>query len=180
MAPDRTCLLLSIRPPFADAIFAGRKRVELRRTRPRLRAGDLVLVYVTAPHQELRGVLRVVRVEEAEPAAFWPLVEAVAGVGKTDFDDYFAGARQAFGIHFDHVYPFREPVAAQTLHRGGWDGFQPPQGYRYLRPHEIGLLETLLEEGLWEHLPASPAPTTSARLASCEADEPWLLTLGNW
>ena len=33
-------LLLSIRPEFVEKIFAGEKRVELRRRRPRLQSGE--------------------------------------------------------------------------------------------------------------------------------------------
>ena len=165
MHPDRTCLLLSIRPPFADAIFAGSKRVELRRTRPKVRPGDLVLVYVTSPHQELRGVLRVVRVEEAEPAEFWPQVREDAGIGKEHFDAYFAGASNAFGIHFDAVHPFSQPVTAGELREGGWPHFQAPQSYRYLRTDEIELLGSLLDMELWDHLPST----------GCETGEPFTL-----
>lgn len=55
-------LLLSIKPEYADKILAGKKTVELRRVRTRLEAGDLVLVYVTSPQQNLVASLEVERV----------------------------------------------------------------------------------------------------------------------
>ena len=155
MPPDRTCLLLSIKPSFAEAIFAGHKRIELRRTRPKLQPGDLVLVYVTAPHKELRGLLRVVRVAEADPEVFWSEVSEVAGIGKDHFDEYFTGARSAFGIHFDEVHSFARPLGAEEVRQNGWPCFQPPQAYRYLRSSEIKSLEVLLEAGLWDHVTPS-------------------------
>lgn len=153
MGPARTCLLLSIKPAFAEAIFAGRKRVELRRTRPNVRPGDLVLVYVTVPCKELRGILRVACVAEAAPDLFWDQVQEQAGIEKEVFDEYFDGARNAFGIHFDEVHCFTKPVAAEELRREGWVDFQPPQSYRYLREHEIKFLERLLKLSLWNHPP---------------------------
>src|ERR1039457_2765572 len=43
----RTCALLSIRPPYAEAIFRGEKRFEFRRAIFR-KAVDVVVVYPTS------------------------------------------------------------------------------------------------------------------------------------
>jgi len=51
--------LISIRPRFAEMIFAGSKTVELRRVCPKVSAGDLALVYVSSPAMELRGSFEV-------------------------------------------------------------------------------------------------------------------------
>src|SRR5438552_3893096 len=45
MPGPKSALLLSIRPKHAEKIFDGIKTVELRRIRPRLQRGDLVLVF---------------------------------------------------------------------------------------------------------------------------------------
>src|ERR1700688_3065067 len=45
---ERTCALLSIRPPYAEAIFRGEKRFEFRRAIFR-KAVDVVVVYITSP-----------------------------------------------------------------------------------------------------------------------------------
>ena len=60
-----------------------------------------------------------------------------------------------YKVYFDAVHCFDRPVAAEELRREGWTDFQPPQNYRYLRAHEIKVLEGLLKVGLWEHLPKS-------------------------
>ena len=52
-------LLLSIHPEYAEKIFDGTKRVELRRVRPRLQNGDLVIVYVSSPVKAVCGAFRV-------------------------------------------------------------------------------------------------------------------------
>lgn len=52
-------LLISIRPVYANKIFDGSKTVELRRVRPRLETGSVVLVYVSNPVQALMGMFQV-------------------------------------------------------------------------------------------------------------------------
>ena len=44
-------LLISIKPEYAQKILDGEKTVELRKTRTRLKPGDIVLVYVSSPQQ---------------------------------------------------------------------------------------------------------------------------------
>lgn len=58
-------LLLSIRPVFAELIYSGKKRVELRRLRLSVSSGDLVLVYM--------GTLLVVG-SQSQPSMVWSRV----------------------------------------------------------------------------------------------------------
>lgn len=121
-------LLLSLKPRFADAIFLRTKRVELRRVRPRLSAGDLVLVYVTSPRCSLEGAFEVERVLEAKPAALWGHVAHNAGVTRAEFMQYFQGSSMAFGIVIRRVWRFA-PLSLSTLRKAK---IRPPQSYHYL------------------------------------------------
>ncbi len=53
---ENTVLLLSMQPEYAKKIFNGEKTVELRRVRPKLIAGDLVLVCASCPQKALLGL----------------------------------------------------------------------------------------------------------------------------
>jgi len=135
---DRT-LLLSLRPEFADKVFAGTKRVELRRIRPRVEIQGLVLVYVSTPVRAIVGAFRVREVIERSPAALWKEVREHAGVTRRQFDAYYLGAPKAYGIFLNSVKRFREPVELTHL-RELWPGFHPPQSYRYLDFYQARLV----------------------------------------
>jgi len=65
-----TALLLSIKPRYADSIFNGSKTVELRRVRPQIGAGGLVMVYVSSPRCSLEGAFEVAEVTARRPQCF--------------------------------------------------------------------------------------------------------------
>jgi predicted transcriptional regulator len=121
-----TDVLMSIRPVYADAIFAGTKTVELRRRRPSFSEGSQVLVYSSAPHRRLQGTFEVGGVLAEEPNALWRRVSKQAGIDKETFDAYFAGCSAAYAIEIKN--PKRiEPTRLSI---------RPPQSYLFLRPRE--------------------------------------------
>lgn len=135
-------LLLSIRPQYADKIFRGIKEVELRRTRPRLCGGDLVIVYASSPRKALIGAFEVQRVIQKPLEDLWKEVQEKAGISYQDFCSYYEGLSVGCGIFLNKACYFHEPVSLERL-RQEWDDFRPPQSYRYLKPNEIGLVEAI-------------------------------------
>lgn len=132
--PSRT-LLLSIRPGFADLIFAGEKSVELRRVRPKVESGDVVLVYVTSPIMALAGAFSVSQVFSGSPDTLWRKVGSHSGLSRFDYREYFDGCETAYGIGVEKSWRFSYPVALDEL-RQRLPGFLPPQSYWYL-PSEL-------------------------------------------
>lgn len=137
--PGRT-LLLSLRPEFADKVFAGIKKVELRRVRPSVEVEDWVLIYVSTPVRAIAGRFRVVEIVEDSPASLWKEVRNLAGISRRQFNDYYRGAPKAYGIFFSCVRRFRPPVELSQL-RKLWPAFHPPQCYRYLDSYEDMLIK---------------------------------------
>jgi predicted transcriptional regulator len=126
-------VLLSIKPRFAEALLAGQKTIELRRTRPAsLHRGALVVVYASSPVKAVLGTLRVERVVGGSPEALWPLVAAGAGVDRAEYEQYFAGASEAYAIFVCSPASVSDPCGLAEL-RQGWPSFHPPQAFRYLR-----------------------------------------------
>jgi len=123
-----SALLLSIKPRYADAIFARKKRVELRRVKPRVGPGDLVLVYVTSPRCTLEGAFEVERVFAEKPATLWKHVEQHAGVTHEEFRHYFEGRNMAYGIVIRRVWKLT-PVTLSAMRKAK---IRPPQSYHYL------------------------------------------------
>ncbi|WP_416671339.1 ASCH domain-containing protein [Egbenema bharatensis] len=137
-------LLLSIRPEYADKIFRGIKKVELRRTRPRLCGGDLVIVYASSPRKALIGVFEVQRVIQKPLEDLWEEVQEKAGISYQDFCSYYEGVSIGCGIFLSKACYFHEPVNLERL-RQEWDNFRPPQSYRYLTPNEVNIVETIAD-----------------------------------
>jgi len=125
---NSSALLLSIKPRYADAIFAREKRVELRRVKPRVGPGDLVLIYVSSPRCALEGAFEVERVLEAKPSALWGHVSERAGINRAEFDDYFGEREMAYAIVVRKVWRLT-PVTLSTMRRVK---VRPPQSYQYL------------------------------------------------
>jgi predicted transcriptional regulator len=116
-------VLMSIRPVYAEAIFAGTKTIELRRRRPSFPIGTRVVVYSTAPEQRLHGSFEVAGILEAQPEELWRTVHKRAGVDRSAFDIYFNGCDLAYGIEIAgprRITPTVLPI-------------RPPQSYQYLR-----------------------------------------------
>lgn len=138
-------LLLSIRPEYADQIFAGTKRVELRRVKPRVQAGDRAIVYQCAPTCALTGEFTVAGVVSDTPTEIWRRFRDVAGVSSQDFVSYFQGSPVAHAIEVRKPSVFAKPVSLSRL-RELLGSYSPPQSYHYLdsgRPRDCKILAQL-------------------------------------
>lgn len=133
--PDRA-LLMPIKPKYAEMLFEGVKSVELRRIRPRVDQGDIVLLYVSSPTKAVVGAFEVENVIERPVEDLWPLVEGAAGLSRTEFDVYFNGASRGVAIFLSRIVRFYRPVFLTEL-QAHWPGFRPPQSYQYLETPQL-------------------------------------------
>ena len=140
-------LLLSIRPEYAQKIINGTKTVELRRVRTRLKAGDLVLLYISSPEKALVGSFEVEQVIEFEnsPKAlkeFWNEVKNKAGIEQHKFYRYYQGASVGVGIYIKKLEIFPRRLELERL-RKQLPSLKPPQNYRYLKEDELEAVKNL-------------------------------------
>ncbi len=126
-------LLLSIKPQYVSMLFDGRKSTELRRVRPRVSSGDIVLIYETSPTMALVGYASVESVTTETPIKLWKNVGWRAGITKSEFDSYYKEAKYGYAINFSNIVCLRSPVALTRIKKL-IDGFHPPQSYRYICP----------------------------------------------
>jgi predicted transcriptional regulator len=138
----RKMLLMSIKPVYIQKIFEGEKTVELRRTRPKLSQGDLIVFYASSPQRAIRGAATVGRIIEGTPAEIWVSNSAKIGITQRDYDAYFSGSKKAFGIVLETVWAYANPIGIDAM-RGLFDNFMPPQSFRYLSMEEFKVVETL-------------------------------------
>lgn len=145
--PDKL-LLISIRPEYADKIFDGTKKVELRKVYPRqLEEKAWVLVYVSSPVKAVIGAFQVERVIEATTHCLWRTVREDAGITHLQFKSYYEGASVGYGIVLNKAMKFNRPVELSTL-KELWDGFHPPQCFRYLSSSEAKQIEKLSQSAV--------------------------------
>ncbi len=138
---ERKILLMSIRPIYAEKIFSGEKTVELRRVKPKyIDKGDLVLVYASSPIKSLIGAFTVRKVIEKPLPQLWQSVKDKAGISKQDFFDYFFGVSSGVGIFIKDYWNIGEqPITLDKL-REKFNGFTPPQSFRYATKDESKLI----------------------------------------
>ena len=135
MSASPEAVLLSLKPCYADMVFAGEKRAELRRRAPVHSEGGVVFVYVTRPVMHLRGQFRVRSVRKGTPDEVWDAVSEEACVERLDFDAYYAGRDVAYALEITDVREYDEPVTLDELRRM-FGSFVVPQSWRYAKAEE--------------------------------------------
>lgn len=123
-------LLISIRPNHVIAIFSGKKTVELRRVKPRVISGDLVVIYASGSVKGIVGAFEVAGVTSAPPTTIWRKHNGKSGLTKPEFTKYFEGAAIGYAIHIKKCWQLPRPIPLNAL-RKRHAGFRPPQSYHY-------------------------------------------------
>lgn len=126
--------LLSIKPTYAEAILAGRKKVEFRKTKFQ-RAVTHVVIYATAPIKRVIGWFTAGDFHESSPAQLWRRFSAVGGISRVPFQTYFEGRETGVAIG---VHKPRRLKASLPLNR--ITSKPPPQSYVYLPAAVLSLL----------------------------------------
>ena len=128
-------IFISLKPRFADLVFQGRKKAELRRRIVSHVENSYVFVYVSSPTMELRGGFQVGQVWSGPPEEVWRSVSKLAGVDRQSFDDYFEGQSIAYALEIKNVWEYQHPVELRVL-RSLFDNFVVPQSWRYVKAEE--------------------------------------------
>ena len=135
-------LIISLKPCYADLVFEGLKKVELRR-RIASHISDLdVFIYVSSPVRELRGGFRVGQVWEGTPETVWNIVAELATLDRQEFDAYFQGQTVAYALEVTNVWEYQSPVGLSWL-RDRFDDFVVPQSWRYAKTEEHELFREM-------------------------------------
>ena len=124
-------IVLSLKPRHAEAILAGSKTVEFRRTRPRVRTATPALLYATTPVRALVGTCIVTAVESGHPAALWHAHGARSGLDHGEFLSYFEGLHTGSALSLASPRRLSRPIPLLEL-RSTPNGFHPPQSFAYV------------------------------------------------
>lgn len=124
-------ILISLESRHAENIFAGKKKLELRRRSMNVAIGTTIWIYVKLPVGSVMGKARVSAVHSLAPSTLWRRFAAISGLTHKEFFDYFAGISKGFAISLEDTERFRQSISLQTLRKVP-SGFQPPQFFMRL------------------------------------------------
>ena len=119
-------MLLSLHAEYTQAILAGDKTIELRRSACGCEPGTPVLIYTSFPVKRVQAAARVAAVHALSPAELWTLAADTAAVTRAQFDAYLSGLDVAYGLELTDV----QAISDTPL------GFNGPQSWRYLYADE--------------------------------------------
>lgn len=128
---DRAALLISIRPRYVADILAGWKTAEVRRAKPSSAPGSLMLIYATAPIQQVVATCVLADVQTGGADRLWHEHGASACLTRQQMRDYLRGAAQPTVLLLSHISELVSPVSLDRM-RKIIPSFHPPQTYRFL------------------------------------------------
>jgi predicted transcriptional regulator len=125
-------ILISLAKVYADKIFAGEKRVELRRRPMRIDPGTTVWIYVKLPVGSIVGRARIEAIHESSPESLWRRFGAVSGLTREEFFGYFEGVTKGVALVLAKATRLKSALSLDALRRVA-KNFQPPQFFLELK-----------------------------------------------
>lgn len=124
-------LLISIKEKYVREILRGNKTIELRKSQPKVVAGDTVIIYTTQPIKAVTAIATVKSIIKCSPVEMWSSYRQKLGIDKSDFEAYYENSSKAVGIELYNIIELDEGIllsAIKHIH----PGFSPPQTFKYL------------------------------------------------
>lgn len=126
-------ILLSVKPEFADLIFAKKKKFEFRRVIFKSTKVRRVVVYSSSPVQKVVGEFEIDDVLFDCVRSLWRTTRKRAGIGKAYYDSYFADREIGYAIKIKSPQKYDRPRCLKN--RYGIE--HPPQSFMYLPARRI-------------------------------------------
>jgi predicted transcriptional regulator len=127
--------LLAIKPRFAEAIIAGQKKVEFRKTRfsqpPRY-----IVLYASTPVQQIVAFFEVAYIKERTPIGLWREFRNVGAIEYSEFSKYYGARSTGYAIVVGAVWKLRKPAALRNI----FPKSSVPQSFCYLHIDAIARL----------------------------------------
>ncbi|NJK95928.1 MAG: ASCH domain-containing protein [Bacteroidales bacterium] len=120
-------VLLSIKPEFADKIFAGIKKYEFRRSLFKNPNIKTVVVYSSSPVQKVIGEFDIESILSGEPTDLWNATKEFAGINKKYFFDYFKSKEKGYAIKIKETRVYDEALCIKEHYNA-----TPPQSFMYI------------------------------------------------
>jgi predicted transcriptional regulator len=120
-------VLLSIKPEFAEMIFAGKKRYEFRRTMFKNPEIKTIIVYASSPIQKVIGEFEIERIINDDLEALWEQTKNYAGIDESYFFSYFTDRESGYAIKIKKTKKYKKALCIQEDFNA-----KPPQSFMYI------------------------------------------------
>jgi predicted transcriptional regulator len=134
---DLTCILLSIKPKFVEAMMKNEKHYEFRKSMFSHRNIKRVYIYATVPVKMITASFRIGFVEKGTPEELWERFGHVAGILEEEFFEYFRHKFIGYAIKIEDFQSFDEPIDPYEV----CPNFTPLQSFQY-----VDSIENLIQE----------------------------------
>lgn len=133
---DKKYVLMSIKPVYAELIKSGQKTIELRRIAPKVKSGDILVIYESSPVKRITAFCEIQAVISTDPRKLWEIACDTAGLSRDAFMEYYEGKKQAVGIKLGSVQVLSIPKELRIIS----EHVQAPQSFRYLTQEQFQTL----------------------------------------
>lgn len=123
-------LLIAVKPEFANKIVENEKTIELRKTKPNVKAGDFLIIYSSSPVKAIIGFGLIKQVIVTTPTQMWENYSLKVGIDKERFVQYYKDKEKSIGIEIEDM-KLVIPISLKDI-RILETNFHPPQIYRYI------------------------------------------------
>jgi len=130
---NKKYVLMSIKPVYAGLIKSGEKTIELRRVAPKVKSGDILVIYESSPIKKVTSYCEIDSIVIAEPNKLWEISENTAGLTYDSFEKYYKGKLQAVGLKLSKVQMLTQPKSLSEIS----GNLHAPQSYRYLTEEQF-------------------------------------------
>lgn len=125
---ERKYVLMSIKPQYARLIRSGEKTVELRKKAPKIKKGDIIVIYESTPVMKITSYCEIAETISMKKEELWKNVSGSACISKADFDSYYSKDSTGVGIFLNAVTVLKFPKRLQDISTS----LKAPQSYRYI------------------------------------------------
>jgi predicted transcriptional regulator len=122
-------VLLSMHSKYAELVFSGIKKVEIRRKFPRRWNGRQAVVYGTQPLGSLMGELTLTKIVPGTPSQIWEQFGADAGCTFEEYSAYVGDCCEVFAILLSDLKPYLAPVGIAQIAHLIKEDLHPPQSF---------------------------------------------------
>ena len=128
---SKRVLFISIKPKYIKKILEKTKTVELRKSRPKVKPDDIVLLYATTPIKAILGYAYIKDILIGSPEEIWELTEEYNGISRKEFVSYYGDVSKAYGICLKQTQLLKNGLKLEDI-RDFIPNFHPPQTYKYI------------------------------------------------
>ena len=130
-------LVISVRPTYANSIFEGNKKVEIRRRFSSKWKDSKALVYSSTPENSFIGSFRISNIEYMHPNEIWDNHNDGIGCEKKEFDKYTDGLEKVYAIFIDDCKKFKAPMLKSSLNAILNSEIRVPQSHKLFNKDEV-------------------------------------------